>query len=133
MLSAWERFVMAEEESDLGRLDTPLASTFSKETQSYLERGRRLQGLTDAQLASKWIVDFKAWRTSRADQNDPGNSAELEDTAAELRLRDVPPPYDRVEDDIKAIIAEFERGGARDPAVSAKIRGMLGGRGGDRI
>jgi hypothetical protein len=120
---------MAEEENDPGRLDTFLASEFSKETQSYLERGRRLQGLTDVQLASKWVVDFNAWRTSRADQNDPGNSVELDDTAAELKLRDVPPPYDRVQDDIKAIIAEAERGGTSDPAVSAKIRGILGDRG----
>jgi hypothetical protein len=43
-----------------------LASELMKETQSYLERGRRLQGLTDAQLASKWVIDFKAWRASRS-------------------------------------------------------------------
>jgi hypothetical protein len=119
---------MAEEETDLRHFDTVLASELSRETQSYLERGRRLQGLTDVQLASKWIVDFKAWRTSRADRNDPGNSAELDDTAAELRLRNVPPPFDQAQDDIKAIVAEVEQGGASDPTVSAKIRGILGDR-----
>jgi hypothetical protein len=101
-------------------------SELLKETQSYLERGRRLQGLTDAQLASKWVVDLKAWRTSRADQNDPGNSAELDDTAAELRLRKVPPPLDQAQDDIKAIVDEVERGEASDLAVTLKIRGVLG-------
>jgi hypothetical protein len=124
---------MAEEESDLGRRDTFLAGEFSKETQSYLERGRRLQGLTDVQLTSKWLVDFKAWRTSRADQNDPGNSAELDDTAAELRLRKVPPPLDQAQDDIKAIVDEVERGEVSDPAVIVKIRGILGDLGVARI
>jgi hypothetical protein len=56
------------------------------ETQSYLERGRRLQGLTDAQLASKWVIDFKAWRASRSDEQDRGDSTEMDDASAEFRL-----------------------------------------------
>ena len=67
---------MAEEETDRDLAAGFLASELMKETQSYLERGRRLQGLTDAQLASKWVVDFQTWRGSRADQDDPGNSSE---------------------------------------------------------
>ena len=117
---------MAEDENDPRRFGAFLRSEFSKETQSYLERGRRLQGLTNAQLASRWLVDLKAWRTSRADQNDPGNSAELDDTAAEFRLRNLAPPLDQAQDEVKAIIAELDRGVASDPALSAKIRGILG-------
>jgi hypothetical protein len=116
---------MTEAKSDRELAAAFLASELMKETQSYLERGRRLQGLTEAQLASKWVVDFKAWQVSRVDQDDPGNSAELDDTAAELRLRSLEPPYDQVQGEIKAMVGEVERAGPGDPTVSAKIGKFL--------
>jgi hypothetical protein len=116
---------MAEEEIDRARAADFLASELARETQSYLERGRRLQGLTEDQLASKWVANFRSWRASRSDTDDPGNSAEMEDTAAELRLRKLERPYDQVQGEVKAMIQEIERIGLDQPAVSPKVRQFL--------
>ena len=116
---------MAEEETDRAQAADFLASELARETQSYLERGRRLQGLTKAQLASKWVADFRSWRASRADTDDPGNFADLDDTAAELRLRNLEPPSDQVQSEVNAMVQEIECIGPDQPAVSAKVRRFL--------
>jgi hypothetical protein len=116
---------MTEEKSDHALAAAFLASELMKETQSYLQRGRQFQGLTDAQLASKWVVDFRAWRASRSDTDDPGNSAAMEDTAAELRLRNSDPPYEQVQDEVKAMVKEIERIGPEHPGISAKVQQFL--------
>jgi hypothetical protein len=116
---------MAEEETDRPQAADFLANELARETQSYLERGRRLQGLTKEQLASKWVADFRSWRASRADTDDPGNFADLDDTAAELRLRNLEPPSDQVQNEVNAMVQEIERIGPDQPAVSAKVRRFL--------
>jgi hypothetical protein len=112
---------MAEEETDRAQA----ADFLARETKSYLERGRRLQGLTDAQLASKWVADFQSWRASRAATDDPGNFADLDDTAAELRLRNLEAPSDQVQSEVNAMVQEIERIGPDQPAVSAKVQQFL--------
>ena len=94
-------------------------------TKGYLERGRRLQGLTDEQLATRWIADFRAWLGSRSAPDDPGNSTEMDDAAAELRLRNVEPPYDQVRDEVKAMVQEVRQAAPDNPAVSEKVREFL--------
>ena len=116
---------MAEEETDRAQAADFLVNALARETQSYLKRGRRLQGLTDAQLASKWVADFRSWRASRAATDDPGNFADLDDTAAELRLRNLEPPSDQVQSEVNAMVQEIERVGPDQPAVSAKVRRFL--------
>ena len=106
---------MAEEETDRAQAADFLANELARETQSYLERGRRLQGLTDAQLASKWVADFRSWQASRAATDDPGNFADLDDTAAELRLRNLEPPSDQVQNEVNAMVQEIERIGPTNP------------------
>jgi hypothetical protein len=105
---------MAEEETDRAQAADFLADELATETQSYLERGRRLQGLTEEQLASKWVADFRSWRASRADTDDPGDFADLDDT-----------PYDQVQNEVNAMVQEIERIGPDQPAVSAKVRQFL--------
>jgi hypothetical protein len=114
---------MAEEETDRAQA----ADFLARRTQSYLERGRRLQGLTDAHLASKWVSDFRSWRASRAATDDPGNFADLDDIAAELRLRNLEAPYDQVQSEVNAMVLEIERIGPDQPAVSAKVQQFLDG------
>jgi hypothetical protein len=116
---------MAEEETDHPQAADFLVNELARETQSYLERGRRLQGLTKEQLASKWVADFRSWRASRADTDDPGNFADLDDTAAELRLRNLEPPSDQVQIEVNAMVQEIECIGPDQPAVSAKVRRFL--------
>ena len=116
---------MAEEETDRPQAADFLANELARETQSFLERGRGLQGLTKEQLASKWVADFRSWRASRADTDDPGNFADLDDTAAELRLRNLEPPSDQVQSEVNAMVQEIERVGPDQPAVSAKVRRFL--------
>jgi hypothetical protein len=119
------RKAMTEEKNGYPLAAAILAGELTKETQSYLQRGRQFQGLTDAQLTSKWIVDFRTWRASRSDTDDPGNSAAMEDTAAELRLRKLEPPYEQVRDEVNAMIQEIERIGQDQPSVSAKVQQFL--------
>jgi hypothetical protein len=113
---------MAEEETNRAQAADFLANELARETQSYLERGRRLQGLTDAQLASKWVADFRSWRASRAATDDPGNFADLDDTAAELRLRNLEAPSDQVQSEVNAMVQEIEHIGPDQPPVSAKVQ-----------
>ena len=44
---------MAEEETDRAQAADFLANELARETQSYLERGRRVQGLTDIQMGCR--------------------------------------------------------------------------------
>jgi hypothetical protein len=116
---------MAESKKDLELAAAFLASELMKETQSYLERGRRLQGLTDTQLASRWVVDFKAWRASRSVKGDLGDSTEMDDASAELRLRNIEPPYDQIKDEMKDMVREAEQCDPEDRGISAKVGKFL--------
>jgi hypothetical protein len=122
--TGWSKGI-AESKKDLELAAAFLASELMKETQSYLERGRRLQGLTDTQLASRWVVDFRAWRASRSVEGDLGDSTEMDDASAELRLRNIELPYDQIKDEMKDMVREAEQCDAEDPGISAKVGKFL--------
>jgi hypothetical protein len=62
------------------------------ETRDYVERGRALASQTDDEVKSVWVAMFEKW----FDEKTPENARNMDDAAAELRLRDLEPPYDRV-------------------------------------
>ena len=116
---------MSGEENHGGHTAAIATEELADQTRSYLERGRRLQGLTDTQLLSKWVADFRAWRASRSDTDDPGNRADIDDTAAEMRLRDLEPPYDEIQDEVRLMLLEIARISPGRPATPAKVRRFL--------
>jgi hypothetical protein len=68
------------------------------ETRAYIERGRRLERSSDQDVLNAWVAAFE--------REDARN---MEDAAAELRLRDIEEPHDRVRSTIDALRAEMER------------------------
>ena len=92
-------------------------SYLMQEIENYLERGRLFHVLTTTQLANRWVTSFRAWCTSDFD----GDTAELKDIAAELRLRGMEPPYEKVLDERKAMVEKIARDGPHNPGVPARI------------
>ena len=75
------------------------------ETQDYVERGRALASQTDDEVKSVWVGMFERW----FDEKTAENRRNMDDAAAELRLRDLEPPYDRVKAKTDELQAEIKR------------------------
>ena len=89
-----------------------------EQTKNYLEGGRKFESLTVDQLKDKWVMDFKMWRNT-------GNSKEMDDTYAELRLRDIEAPFERVQAERAAMIDEIKQDRPDNPGILAKIEKFL--------
>lgn len=98
--------------------DAMIASDLMEQTKNYLERGRKFESLTVDQLKDKWVMDFKMWRNT-------GNSKEMDDTYAELRLRDIEAPFERVQAERAAMIDEIKQDRPDNPGILAKIEKFL--------
>jgi hypothetical protein len=80
-----------------------LQSEDLRETRDYLSRGRALSNVSDGELGERWVATFKVWLRGEflvALRN-------MNDAAAELRLRDLEIPYDRVESEMESIQQAF--------------------------
>ena len=75
------------------------------ETRDYLERGRALASQTVDEIKSVWVAMFERW----FDEKTAENRRNMDDAAAELRLRDLEPPYDRVKAKTDELQAEIKR------------------------
>lgn len=75
------------------------------ETRAYIERGRSLKRSSDQDVLDIWVVTFERWFEHRTTEN----AQNMEDAAAELRLRGLEPPYERVRPKIDVLRAETER------------------------
>ncbi len=75
------------------------------ETQDYVERGRALASQTDDEVKSVWVGMFERW----FDEKTAENRRNMDDASAELRLRDLEPPYDRVKAKTDELQAEIKR------------------------
>jgi hypothetical protein len=89
-----------------------IASDLMEQTKNYLEGGRKFERLTLDQLRGKWLIDFKMWRNT-------GDSKEVNDTGAELRLRNIEPPFERVAVEVAAMQEEISRHRQDNPALLA--------------
>ena len=76
-----------------------------KETQDYVGRGRALASQTDDEVESVWVAMFERW----FDEKTAENRRNMDDASAELRLRDLEPPYDRVKAKTDELQAEIKR------------------------
>ncbi len=78
-----------------------------KQTQDYLERGRALAQQTDEQVKSVWAATFErhfAEPTKESARN-------MDDASAELRLRKIELPVERVQETFDALQAEIKKAG----------------------
>ena len=95
-----------------------IADTAMRETEVYLGRGRTFASTAIDEIRLRWIAAFKAWFHSRTEDN----LREMNDLEAELRLRGVEPPYEKVGPELEAMRAEIERAGPRNPSVERAIQ-----------
>jgi hypothetical protein len=79
-----------------------LKSELMKETHDYLSRGRSFANVLDEQLRRDWVVAVRRWMASR----DPFHGREVDDLAAEMRLRSLKAPYDEISAELKAEVTE---------------------------
>ncbi len=75
------------------------------ETKDYLERGRRFAQLSIDQVNEAWTTAFRSYFATRLRQS----ALDMDDLAAELRLRGRDPPFDAVQSEIVGLRAELER------------------------
>ncbi|MEE7451531.1 hypothetical protein MRF4_29260 [Methylobacterium radiotolerans] len=80
--------------------------------QSYLERGRKLEGLSEELLQARWIEAARMWGQAPFDP-----ATAMDEITAEYTLRKVEPPYDLVKDDIEKAITAIT---ARTQEMSAE-------------
>jgi hypothetical protein len=108
---------MDEKRNDNDALATAfLQSELMDETADYLARGRHLEQLSPDQLNDAWERAFRTWFSQRDDHR------EMNDCDAELRLRSVEPPYERVESELREMHAEAVKlGQAASPEIRARI------------
>jgi hypothetical protein len=82
------------------------------ETQDYVERGRGLEQHTDEELKAVWAATFEkhfAKPTKESARN-------MNDAAAELRLRNIDLPVERVQETFDALQAEIKKAGPDAPS-----------------
>jgi hypothetical protein len=75
------------------------------ETRAYIERGRRLDRSSDQDVLDVWVATFERWFEHRTIEN----TQNMDDAAAELRLRGLEEPHEQVRSKIDALRAEMER------------------------
>jgi hypothetical protein len=95
-----------------------IASDLMEQTKNYLEGGRKFESLTLDQLRCKWVMDFKTWRKT-------GDPKEMNDTGAELRLRNIEPPFERVAVEVAAMQEEISQDRPDNPALLAAAEKFL--------
>jgi hypothetical protein len=94
------------------------------ETRAYIERGRRLQTLSDDEIVNTWVATFERW----FDEKTAVNSRDMDDAAAEIRLRGLEMPYERVKNKTRALRAELawlDPENPSSPEIDRKISDYL--------
>ncbi len=89
---------------DLNHVTAFLRTEEMDQAQSYLERGRELRRLCDADLKEIWVAAFERWFESRSTRT----GRNMDDVAAEIRLRGLEMPYDRVRSKIDRLRKKLE-------------------------
>src|ERR1700736_5553864 len=88
-----------EDEGEYIDAEEYLQHALMNETKAYFDRGRRFANVDVAQLKEKWVVIFKAYFADHNRQQ----GLEMDDLAAELRLRGLDPPFEAVKAEISKL------------------------------
>lgn len=95
-----------------------MLDSLMQETKAYLECGRAFASAGVQELGEKWIRAFRGWTASGYE----GGTRLMDNLAAELRLRDLAPPYAAVKPEIAEMQAEIRKaGGGNAAGVHVKI------------
>jgi hypothetical protein len=98
-----------------------IRSILLDEARDYLQRGRRFRSVETSKLSEMWIIAFKSFASGSGDTRD------VDDTGAELRLRGCAPPVEAVADDMIMLEASIKRTSVPDlmPALADKLDDFL--------
>jgi hypothetical protein len=112
--------------AEKGLAEEYLQHVLMNETRAYIERGRVFKSLSAEKVLDTWIAMFERWFGERTDRN----GRDMDDAAAEIRLRGLEMPYDRVKEKTLALQAEVLRRGPEDdsPEIDRKIDDFLDAR-----
>jgi hypothetical protein len=112
-----------DDEDEFINAEEYLQHVLMNETKAYFDRGRRFAKLNVAQLNERWVVVFKAYF---ADHN-RRQGLEMDDLAAELRLRGLDPPFEAVQAEICKLQGALKRIGphASSPEFEQKVSEFL--------
>jgi hypothetical protein len=111
------------DEDELIDADEYLQHALMNEMKAYFDRGKRFATLDVAQLNERWIVVFKAYFADHNRQQ----GLEMDDLAAELRLRGLDPPFESVKAEISKLQGALKRIGphASSPEFEQKVSEFL--------
>ena len=112
-----------EDEGEYIDAEEYLQHALMNETKAYFDRGRRFANVDVAQLNEKWVVIFKAYFADHNRQQ----GLEMDDLAAELRLRGLDPPFEAVKAEISKLQGALKRIGphASSPDFEQKVSEFL--------
>jgi hypothetical protein len=112
-----------EDEGEFIDAEEYLQHVLMNETKAYFDRGRRFEKLDVAQLNEKWVVVFKVYFADHTRQQ----GLEMDDLAAELRLRGLDPPFEAVKAEISKLQGAHKRIGphASSPEFEQKVSEFL--------
>jgi hypothetical protein len=88
--------------SDIKIVEAWLANQQLEQLENYLKRGRPLAGVALRELRSRWIASMRSW----AESFRKFDHSEHEDIEAEMSLRKVEPPFDRIKEAMKKIVRQ---------------------------
>ena len=92
-----------------------------KETGDYVSRGRLHEGLSESELNERWIHYFRPFATGE----NVKYTKEMDDVTAELSLRGMEPPLDRVPEECAALVGRFNALGLDTLKGSPEVRAKL--------
>ena len=95
-----------------------LQNELMKEAKDYLDRGRRFEKLSRAELEAKWVAAFRLF----AKQHVGDHVTDMEDAHAELRLRGLDIPEEAVKAELELMQAEIKRGGPQSAPPDLRER-----------
>ena len=112
-----------EDEGEFIDAEEYLQHALMNETKAYFDRGRRFEKLDVTQLNEKWVVVFKVYLADHTRQQ----GLEMDDLAAELRLRGLDPPFEAVKAEISRLQGALKRIGphASSPDFERKVSEFL--------
>lgn len=82
-----------------------LAETAMEEMRDYLTRGRRFRDADTDTLKQHWVAAFKSWANDLSNRQAVGV---VKDSAVELQLRQIEPPYEAVRAETERLAAQVE-------------------------
>src|ERR1700685_1767870 len=100
---------MTEDEVD-DVVDALLQSDLMDQTAHYLGRGRRFEAMPTPKLNEKWVAAFRGFIQAETTACETGketsgcDTRDIDDAAAELRLRGLDPPFDGIEEEDAGVL-----------------------------